>query len=545
MRATDALAVNGSGESASGRSLWAEIGLNLALLAFAAMVLNAGVGWLVASSARDRAGEDLARRSVRVLAQQLAAHDAALAHPAGGAMERDPRAVEAWLPVLDAYAESGGTFDSPRVASRTSSRGGDGAGIHVWDASGAALYGRDLLPPRGRAANATREPVAWVDADVAWAVAPVGSRRDRLVGVRVALSTAAGPAWLLVTSHAVLSALLLGAFGLFLLQRRVVGPLQLLRDTTARIAAGAFGERVVTDAPAEVAALASSLDALSLALAEYRSRTGEQVAQLGSAFDDLRRAQDALVRTERLASVGQLAAGLAHELGNPLAAVRGYIEILRAESASAGPGSGDLVRRCAQEVERMHVLVRRVLDFARPQPVVSAACEVGALLTDARESLLALPGCGVVCVDVVPCDPVTVEVDRGRTHQVLLNVLRNAVDAGARTLRLETTVLADHVEVSVEDDGPGVPLELQARVFEPFFTTRPPGEGTGLGLAIAQRLAEEQGGALRLVSGTTSMSGARFLLRVRRPAAMLSRGVPERSGEPVAPGAARDAPVTY
>jgi signal transduction histidine kinase len=521
--------------------LWVEIGVNLALLAIAAMALNAGVGWFVAASSRARAGEALARQIVVVLAQQLSAEDVrvagalhATAPPEHGRDVRvlsEGRAADPWTVVLDAYADGNGSFGPPKAAGR----GGDAGAIAiaVWDAGGAVLYGRDPLPAQGRAAIATREALAWVERDVAWAVAPVGSRRDRLVGVRVPLSRAAGPAWALVVAHGLISAGLLVVFGLLLFQRRLVRPLQQLRDTTARIAGGAFGDRVVTDAPSEVMALAASLDALSLALAEYRVRTGEQVAQLGAAFDDLRRTQDALVRTERLASVGQLAAGLAHELGNPLAAVRGYVELLRADDAVAGgdPTRADVLRRCTQEVERMHVLVRRVLDFARPQAMVPAPCDLAELLADARDTLRALPGCASTSFRMELTSPVRVRVDRGRTHQVLVNLLSNAVAAGAREVSVSVRVEADAVDVTIGDDGAGIPAELQDRVFEPFFTTRPPGsardvrstdprrvqgEGAGLGLAIARRLAEEQGGALTLASAPSSLGGACFVLRLRR-----------------------------
>jgi signal transduction histidine kinase len=519
--------------------LWVEIGVNLALLAVAAMALNAGVGWFVAASSRARAGEALARQTVLVLAQQLASEDVRVAgalHPvAPSGHERDARVppdartADPWTAVLDAYADGNGSFDAPKAAGRS----GDAGAIAVWDAAGAVLYGRDPLPAQGRAAIATREASAWVERDVAWAVAPVGTRRDRLVGVRVPLSRAAGPAWAIVIAHGLISAGLLVVFGLLLFQRRLVRPLQQLRDTTARIAGGAFGDRVVTDAPTEVVALAASLDALSLALAEYRVRTGEQVAQLGAAFDDLRRTQDALVRTERLASVGQLAAGLAHELGNPLAAVRGYVELLRADDAvaEADPTRADVLRRCTQEVERMHVLVRRVLDFARPQAMLLAPCDLAELLADARDTLRALPGCASTSVRMELTAPVCVRVDRGRTHQVLVNVLSNAVAAGAGAVAVEVRVGGDIVDVTIGDDGPGVPSELHDRVFEPFFTTRPagmaggrtdrdprwvPGAGAGLGLAIARRLAEEQDGALTLAPEPSALGGACFVLRLRR-----------------------------
>ncbi len=444
-------------------SLWTEIGLSLALSTLAVLVLDAGVYLLATRASRVGAAEDLAEQAAEVLGAQLAA---------------TPRA--GWPAVFEVHR-----------------RGALDAAV-AWDAGGQVLAGGGIaLPSDARAVLATRTAQVHDEAGAIVAIAPVGVERA-LVGVRVPIVSAGPPAWLLLGLHGLGAAGVLAAFGGALLRRRVVRPVEDLRAATARIAAGGFGEEVRTDAPRELVELAGSLNVLSRALEAYRARTAEQLERLAAANDELRAAQDALVRTEKLASVGQLAAGLAHELGNPLAAVRGYVDLLRMDAAPDST-QADALRRCRDEVERMHGLVRQLLDFARQEPARPEEVAAGTVVEDALASVRPQPALrGIVLTQDVQVG--SVRVDRARMHQALVNLLRNAADAGATTIRVEVRAESGSVAWSVADDGRGIAAADLQRVFEPFYTTRPQGHGTGLGLTVVQRVAEDHGGRVEVTS---------------------------------------------
>jgi signal transduction histidine kinase len=350
------------------------------------------------------------------------------------------------------------------------------------------------------------------DSDGAEALVPVGAvgRPTDIVGVSVPLARAVEPAWLPWAAHGLFSAASIVVFGFVVLRSNVLRPLTALRQGTARIADGDFGARVSEDAPTELAELAVALNRMSDALADYRARTADQVGRLESANMELRTAQDALVRTERLASVGRLAAGLAHELGNPLSAVRGYVELLVMDAAAARPIDAALLQRASVEVERMHGLVRGLLDFARHESPSVLVVSVEAMLEQAARTVRPRASFRQVTVEVRASADLSVDVDPSRIQQVLVNLLLNAADAGARHVVLSAEAGTDGVSVSCADNGHGIPAELVERVFEPFFTTRPPGAGTGLGLAVAHRIVEEHGGRLEVCNA--SGQGATFRL---------------------------------
>jgi two-component system NtrC family sensor kinase len=459
--------------------LWRELGVNLALVTLAVLVLNTALGALAVLHTRDDAAEALAIQTAGVLAQQL------------GASPPDD-----W-PVVVAAAR------------------GDGAGAigaaAVWDAGGALLAGGGIaLPQSGRTVLATRTPRAWHDDDGALALAPAAAGRA-IVGVRLGRDAATGPGWTWILAHGVLAAAVLAGFGTVLLRRAVVQPLEAVRAATSRIAAGDFGHTLPEAGPRELAELAASLNVLSRALADYRQGTAEQVARLEAANQALRAAQDALLRSEKLASVGQLAAGLAHELGNPLAAVRGYVELLAMDAA---PAQADVLRRTREETERMHVLVRRLLDYARHEPVARGPVDLGAVAHGAVESVKDQPAFRDVRFDVDTPGACVVEGDRTRLHQALVNLLRNAGAAGASRIGLAVHTAEDGARIEVSDDGEGIAAAHMPRVFDPFFTTRPPGAGTGLGLAVVHRVVSDHGGQVTVTSSPGA--GARFRIVLPR-----------------------------
>jgi C4-dicarboxylate-specific signal transduction histidine kinase len=235
------------------------------------------------------------------------------------------------------------------------------------------------------------------------------------------------------------------------------------------------------------------------------------VAALGVAYkrsrERLRIEDTALLRTEQLASLGEMAAGIAHELGTPLGALQGRLEMLEQKLAS-GRADLDEVRKTVAIAsalgDRMTRIVRAVRTLARDasaDPFVEVPLE--RILRDtsaiAEERLRKLD----VELRVGPCDErLHVPCREAQIVQVLLNLISNSADAvqelPERWIRIDVSRGADAVEIAVTDSGPGIPPALRSRVMQPFFTTKGPGLGTGLGLSVSRALVESHAGTLSL-----------------------------------------------
>ncbi len=465
--------------------LWAEIGLNLALLTVLVSVLDAGVLYLVTRSVLLEATTSVAEGSAIVVARDLST---------------TPR--REWDQVLASHKRG-------RIGELT-----------VYSPTGEHLAGDDVDGGDGiSGVFVSREVTTESTMYGTRVLAPVGGpgRPSAVVAVRMDQGSVSGPVWTVIGLHAVLSACAIVLFGFFLFRRTVLAPVARLRAGTERIAAGAFQTRITDQDSAEFAqefsALALALNALAEALGGYRSRTDDQLRQLTQANAELQRAQEALLRSEKLASVGRLAAGLAHELGNPLTAIRAYMELL-VDGVDPALGA-ELVGRSRVEVERMHGILRSLLDFARMESRDLEAVRLDHLAEDAFRTVRHQPAFRDATLELhVEGEPV-VAGDESKLRQALVNLLLNAGSAGARTVRVRAVQGATTVELGVEDDGQGIPEENLGRILEPFFTTRPPGEGTGLGLAIVHRVAEEHGASIAVESRVGE--GTRFRLTFPSP----------------------------
>ena len=446
-------------------SLWVEIGVNLALLTVLVTVLDVGVFSLATKYVLEEASVDLAESAAVVVAAEVAAAD-----------------PEQW----------------PVIVEENSRRGL--RGVAVWTVRAGEVVGDageiDTLVKRTVATRALYSEIQGGDVRV---VAPVGSGRPvGVVTLRYPLSRVERPAWGVVAAHALFSAGVIGLFGWVLLRRNVLEPLRKIADATARMAAGDFAAPVPTDAPTELAQIAAALATMGGALQGYQARTEEQLARLEAANRELRLAQDALVRTEKLAGVGRLAAGLAHELGNPLAAVRGYVELLVASPDA--PENRELLRRAQLDVERMHRLLRNLLDYARGDEESVGAVDVEELVAEAARTVQHQVVFRGVEIVVGASSVGTLRGEPAKLHQVLVNLLLNAAEAGAHKVSIGVARTPGWVGIGVVDDGEGIPADHLPRLFEPFFTTRPPGQGTGLGLATALRILEQHGGRIEVES---------------------------------------------
>ncbi len=271
-------------------------------------------------------------------------------------------------------------------------------------------------------------------------------------------------------------------------------PLGRLRDAAREIARGDYGQRIDEKGPREVADLAREFNTM------------------GSAIQERERE---LVHRERLAAIGKMAAMITHEVRNPLSSIGLNTELLEEELGEAATGEAHALCRAIQgEVDRLTDITEEYLHFARlPKPKLQEEV-IGAIvksLTDFEREPMALRG---VTLEVELADDLPpVRADDAQVRQALLNLLRNAADAvaeiGGGTVKVATRRGEDGaVEISVEDDGPGIVEEMAGKIYEPFFSTKE--GGTGLGLALTHQIVRDHGGTIRVASQPGH--GARFIV---------------------------------
>jgi signal transduction histidine kinase len=232
---------------------------------------------------------------------------------------------------------------------------------------------------------------------------------------------------------------------------------------------------------------------LAQRLRDERGRTRSQIEALETANQKLREAREDLARSERLASVGRLAAGVAHEVGNPVSALIGYAALMR-ERIAQGKDVVGYTERIEREASRIDRILRDLLDLARP-PAALQAVDLGRAVAAARGAV-APQHAKVAFETSLPPDLPPVRGDEHYLSQVFVNLMTNAARAGASRVRVSARVVDGGVRVEVEDDGKGIPAEVLPRLFEPFFTTAAPGEGSGLGLALCHATMERFGGSI-------------------------------------------------
>jgi signal transduction histidine kinase len=242
--------------------------------------------------------------------------------------------------------------------------------------------------------------------------------------------------------------------------------------------------------------LPNTIDQLRGALKEVEQSHGQLAA-----------AQEALVHSEKLASMGQLAAGIAHEVNNPLGVVLMYSHLLLNECERSSAMHEDIAM-IAEQADRCKRIVSGLLHFARQNKVDRAPHDLGKVVEQALRGV-PRPENVSVAVEHGMADPIA-DVDRDQIIQVVTNLVTNAVGAmpDGGTITLRTSDEPQRVRFAVQDTGTGITPENLKKIFDPFFTTKPMGMGTGLGLAVTYGIVKMHSGDIQVESRSDAAAGA-------------------------------------
>ena len=502
-------------------SLWADVVLNLALITVVTLGLNAVlIGKLVQGrEAASRA--DFADDMANILALQIGG-EVAPGQSLGSSTEGVQRALN--TPFLSSrtapyYAVVVSTSLTP-LASIGEPPWRDGGEV---DEGALTAWLMDAHELRQTLASGQGERSEWQkDASffaASWATAsqPVRSSSGAPLGaVRVAVPVGRpllGPMTSggvpILAASVLISAAGVGLFGFVLFRRRILRPVEELVAGTRRVGQGEFGTRLSDSASNEIGELAEAFNEMALSLQGYKVKNEEQLAELQAINADLSQAREDLIFAEKMATVGRLAAGVAHEVGNPLASVIGFVELLQTDPD--GDMARDLLPRIKAELDRINGIIRDLLAYSRPTGLTHTDLEplprleglsLPAIIDDVCQLVRLQPRFGDVEVVVdLPEGLPDVVVPGDRLNQVLLNLLVNAAEAmggqGRVLVRRVSSADPEMLTIEIEDEGPGIDPKAASNIYEPFFTTKEVGDGTGLGLAVSLRLVEKMGGKLR------------------------------------------------
>lgn len=345
-----------------------------------------------------------------------------------------------------------------------------------------------------------------------------------------------------------LDAIVLIIFGSFLLSRVLVTPLKELVQLTQKISEGDFSQKIEVRSKNEIGQLISSFNRMIDRLKENQESLDDHLRSLESANKQLKQAQEELIRTEKLASIGRFAAGVAHEVGNPLGAILGYTSILQ-QGGIEREEEKDYLGRIQKEIERINRIVRELLDFSRPSKFEIQEVNVNKVVENALSLLSYQKNFKNIQTQLnLQPDLPPIKGDESQLSQVFINIILNGIDAmpGGGTLEIlsEEYLVEDSfpirkyrpypprrrgdpmesdylhlrkadpisvlltkfskgdrlVRIRISDTGVGIKKEDLERIFDPFFTTKSPDKGTGLGLSISLRIVESMGGEIRVES---------------------------------------------
>jgi len=260
----------------------------------------------------------------------------------------------------------------------------------------------------------------------------------------------------------------------------------------------------------ELSTLSKALNVMLSRISDDRQKLRLSVNSLEKTNMELKKAQAEIIRAEKLASIGRLSSGIAHEIGNPIGIVMGYLELIKQEDTNDDE-KREYIQRTESEINRINTVIQQLLDFSRPSSQDSKRVSVHDVIHEISEMLQVQPlmaGVDLKCSLQAGNDGVTADPEQLR--QVFLNLAINAADAVGSLESKQDGILhittenpgklrsdgGGTLKIAFRDNGPGIPDELIANIFDPFFTTKDPGKGTGLGLSVSFMIIESFGGTI-------------------------------------------------
>ncbi len=333
-------------------------------------------------------------------------------------------------------------------------------------------------------------------------------------------------------------------FGGWWLERKFLKPLSRLIGVTERIREGDLNCRVNVARDDEIGMLCSSFNMMIDDLKRNRETMENHLKELEKINIELRKVQEELIQSEKLASIGRLASGLAHEIGNPLGIIQGYVEIIKSNQ-SLSNGERECLIRMEKEIQRINEIVRGLLNYSRASKMEIQLIDVNPVIENCLKLCSARKECDKIDINLSLKEPSPIVMgDANKLSQVIINILMNAIDAmpdgGKLFLKTDEDVLKEDiglvhakrrrddppeadftsmrrlwfhpissgiiekgkkvVKIEISDTGTGIKDEDIKNIFDPFFTTKPAGRGTGLGLSVALSIIESMGGKILVKS---------------------------------------------
>lgn len=309
-------------------------------------------------------------------------------------------------------------------------------------------------------------------------------------------------AWRKYLTFSIISALVPNLLLVLLIVRTISRPLRRITLAAVQVANGAYGTTVEEDSNDEIGLLAESFNEMSLKMA--------------SDINELQKLNEQLVKTEKLAAMGTLASGVAHEVNNPLASISSIIQLLQAKQ-TLDQDTHELLRLVGTQINRISQVTQDMMNFARVRPAARALIDVNEVLDSSLRLASFDKGFqNLQTISNLAFQLPKIFADKDQLQQVFLNLLLNARDAmpGGGTLTLTTSFQTEKQEISIEiaDDGVGIAPENMPQIFDPFFSTKSTGQGTGLGLAICYAIVTAHHG--RIEAARNNLKGTKFTINL-------------------------------
>ena len=314
----------------------------------------------------------------------------------------------------------------------------------------------------------------------------------------------------LILIYICLNAIILVLFGIYLLSRTVVKPVHKLLTITDKVEEWPSLFDQEESSKNEIGQLSRSLKMMLKRLETNKRELKANISSLEEANLEIKKAQDEIIKSEKMASAGRLATGVAHEIGNPLSIILGYLELLKRGDLKHEENI-DFVERIESEVTRINQIIRELLDFSRPASAEHEETAIHQALMETVDMLALQPMMEQIEIrQELNAIKNVVWAGTAQLKQVFLNIILNAADAMIETgssdgsppkiLHIDTENEDDDIVINFTDTGIGISQEELGRIFDPFFSTKEPGKGTGLGLSVCYTIIEGLGGRIQAES---------------------------------------------